>query len=80
MPAPLLDSALASVANLSIIPMQDLLALDASSRMNRPGTAQGNWQWRLGDNQLTSEIAVQFRQVSHLYGRDLCIPTETHLT
>ncbi len=77
MPEPLIETALSSVANLAIIPLQDLLALDAESRMNRPGTAQGNWQWRLGANQLTREITKQFRHVSHLYGRGLCIPAET---
>lgn len=77
MPAPLIDTALASVAELAIIPLQDLLALDGNSRMNRPGTAHGNWSWRLPKNRLTREITVQFRQVSHLYGRGLCIPAET---
>ncbi|HEY5672214.1 MAG TPA: 4-alpha-glucanotransferase [Malonomonas sp.] len=79
MPDPLIETALASVANLAIIPLQDLLTLDADSRMNQPGTSTGNWQWRLGRGQLTSEIAVQFRHVSHLYGRVLCIPAETQL-
>ena len=30
-----------------IIPMQDILGLDDEARMNIPGTALGNWQWRL---------------------------------
>ncbi len=77
MPATLVETALASVAELAIIPLQDLLGLPAEARMNRPGTAQGNWQWRLLPDQLTSEITEQFRHVSHLYGRPLCIHTET---
>jgi 4-alpha-glucanotransferase len=32
-----------------IIPVQDILGLDSSARMNVPGTALGNWQWRLTD-------------------------------
>jgi len=32
-----------------IIPLQDLLGLGAEARMNIPGTALGNWQWRLVD-------------------------------
>lgn len=32
-----------------IIPVQDLLGLGAEARMNIPGTALGNWQWRLAD-------------------------------
>ena len=33
-------------AGLVIIPMQDILGLDTSCRMNAPGTVEGNWQWR----------------------------------
>lgn len=32
-----------------ILPVQDLLGLDSEARMNVPGTALGNWQWRLND-------------------------------
>jgi len=57
--------------------MQDLLGLDSTYRMNRPGTARGNWQWRQRYDQPSREIITQFRHVSHLYGRALCIPTKT---
>jgi 4-alpha-glucanotransferase len=77
MPWTLIETSLASVANLAIIPLQDLLGLDGKSRMNRPGTAHGNWQWRDQPNQRSSEITEQLRYVSHLYGRLLCNPTET---
>ena len=43
----LIASALSSPCETAIIPMQDILALDASSRTNIPGTALGNWQWRM---------------------------------
>ncbi|MDP2173265.1 MAG: 4-alpha-glucanotransferase [Candidatus Cloacimonadaceae bacterium] len=33
-----------------IIPMQDILGLDSYARMNIPGTALGNWQWRMTEN------------------------------
>jgi 4-alpha-glucanotransferase len=39
----------ASVANTVIIPLQDILGLDAHARLNTPGQEYGNWQWRLGD-------------------------------
>ena len=39
--------ALASKANLAIIPIQDILRLDSEARMNLPGTAEGNWRFRL---------------------------------
>ena len=39
--------ALATPAALAILPMQDLLSLGSETRMNRPGSARGNWLWRL---------------------------------
>jgi 4-alpha-glucanotransferase len=53
MPKDLIDMALESKANLAIIPMQDILALDASHRMNTPGTCAGNWHWRFNWHQLS---------------------------
>lgn len=49
--------ALRSPANLAIIPMQDLLGLPASARMNTPATAKGNWSWRLTPEQLAAAPA-----------------------
>jgi 4-alpha-glucanotransferase len=43
----LLELALASSADLAVVPMQDLLELDDGARFNTPGTASGNWSWRL---------------------------------
>jgi len=62
----------ASVARLFVVPFQDFLNLGSGARLNTPGTSLGNWQWRLGQDQLD-----HFRQVSapylyqlgHLYGR-----------
>lgn len=54
MPKDLIDLALESRANLAIIPMQDVLALDASHRMNIPGTSSGNWHWRFNWQQLSA--------------------------
>ncbi len=52
MPQTLVALALSSKANLAIIPMQDILGLDAAHRMNTPGTIAGNWQWRFDWQQL----------------------------
>lgn len=52
MPNDLVNIALESNANLAIIPMQDVLALDGSHRMNTPGTCEGNWHWRFNWQQL----------------------------
>jgi len=51
----LMQCALASIANLAILPMQDILDLDSSHRMNIPGTTVGNWQWRFQWKQLSAE-------------------------
>jgi len=55
LPLDLINMALASVAKLAIIPMQDILALDSSHRMNTPGTTNGNWHWRFNWQQLSAE-------------------------
>lgn len=53
MPADLINMVFESDAHLAIIPMQDILALDSSHRMNTPGTSTGNWHWRFNWQQLT---------------------------
>jgi 4-alpha-glucanotransferase len=44
----LMNTALASVAKVAIVPLQDVLQLGSESRMNTPGVAKGNWRWRVG--------------------------------
>lgn len=51
------DMALDSPAKLSIIPVQDILGLGGRARMNTPGTATGNWGFRLGPGSLPSSAA-----------------------
>jgi len=51
-------------ANTSIIPMQDVLGLDSSARMNIPGTVGGNWEWRMAPGMLTQEIKQRLRQLT----------------
>ncbi|EIC21683.1 4-alpha-glucanotransferase [Thiorhodovibrio frisius] len=69
MPWPLVRSALASVANLAIIPMQDVLELDGKSRMNRPGTTKGNWTWRFDWSAVDPGLSDRLRHLVQLYGR-----------
>ncbi len=69
MPLPLIRSALASVACLAIIPMQDALKLDAEHRMNLPGTSQGNWGWRYTWDQTPDDLAAGLRRMVEMYGR-----------
>lgn len=58
-----------SVAKLAIVPMQDVLSLDKSARMNMPASSEGNWAWRLLRNQLTTESSQQLKTWSFYYGR-----------
>jgi len=61
--------AMMSVAQLVVVPLQDILGLDEKSRMNRPGTVRGNWQWRFLPEHLTPAIHQQLREMTELYGR-----------
>ncbi|MCK9413211.1 MAG: 4-alpha-glucanotransferase [Prolixibacteraceae bacterium] len=58
-----------SVAKLAIIPMQDILNLSASARMNKPGTTRGNWIWRMQQKQLKAIHGKQLLKLTKLYGR-----------
>jgi 4-alpha-glucanotransferase len=58
-----------SVANLVVVPVQDLLGLGSEARMNRPGTERGNWSWRLPRGALTPELAARLRDLGATYGR-----------
>jgi 4-alpha-glucanotransferase len=65
----LIRLALASVADMAVIPLQDVLGLGSKARMNRPGTAQGNWEWRYAAEMLTGELAHRLHQLTEMYGR-----------
>lgn len=65
----LIQAALASVANLAVIPMQDILELDSHHRMNTPGTIEGNWQWRFQWEQLSHERAVRLGHLVKMFNR-----------
>lgn len=58
-----------SVARLAIIPVQDILNLDESGRMNTPGLGGRSWQWRLQPEQLTDTIAQKLLQLTRMTGR-----------
>lgn len=61
--------ALSSVANLSIIQIQDYLGLGNEARMNIPSTIGGNWQWRVERETLTDKLAEKINNITILYGR-----------
>ncbi|PYG02762.1 4-alpha-glucanotransferase [Thioalkalivibrio sp. ALE21] len=69
MPWPLIRTAYASPARIAILPMQDVLELDAGHRMNRPGTVEGNWDWRFDWEWVPGERAGEMRALAEAHGR-----------
>ena len=61
--------AMISPAEVVIIPMQDILGLGEEARMNRPGTAEGNWEWRARPDQVEEKIMGEFSEITGIYGR-----------
>jgi 4-alpha-glucanotransferase len=59
-----------SVADTSIIPMQDVLGLGESYRMNLPGTENGNWEWRVKPEHLSVSLKERLTGLTRMYGRD----------
>jgi 4-alpha-glucanotransferase len=68
-PALLIRAALASVARLAVIPLQDVLELDAAHRMNVPGVADDNWRWRFRWEQIQDHHKARLQDWITLYGR-----------
>ena len=66
-----------SVADLALFPLQDLLGLGSRARMNVPGTAAGNWAWRLPEEQLTTTVSERMAKFASLYARGPVGPNET---
>jgi len=65
----LMRMAMMSVADKVFIPMQDVLGLGHSARMNTPSVAKGNWEWRMPAQSLTPEPAKKLRDLTILYAR-----------
>ena len=60
----------ASVSDLCIIQMQDLLNLGGEARMNFPGTlSDSNWTWRAKDGIINRTLAEKVRVLTKLYCR-----------
>jgi 4-alpha-glucanotransferase len=68
----LVRAAFMSVADTCIVPLQDLLSLDSSARMNVPGVAHGNWNWRCSAELLDAGQALRLLELTELYGRRIC--------
>ncbi len=69
-------TAMASVSDWCIVPMQDYLDLGAAARMNFPGTTASNWTWRAADGVMTPALAEKIKTLTALYCRTIK-PIET---
>jgi 4-alpha-glucanotransferase len=69
-PWALIRAAFASVAALAIVPMQDVLGLDSTHRMNQPGRGEGAWEWRFSWQQVAPGHADRLAALAGLYGRN----------
>jgi 4-alpha-glucanotransferase len=58
-----------SVADLAVAPMQDILNCGNEARMNFPSKLGGNWEWRMGEDDMNEELAGKLRELNYLYKR-----------
>ena len=54
---------------MAISPVQDFLGLGSEARINTPGVASGNWQWRLKQGVLNNELAERIAKLTKIYSR-----------
>lgn len=74
----LIRTALGSVADTAIIPIQDYLGLGGAARINTPSTLGGNWEWRMEHDACTEELSKRMLELSLLYGRAARKDTKKH--
>lgn len=67
--------AYASVADMAILPLQDVLGLDENARMNVPGSTENNWTWRFVPGQINPSIEHSLQNLAWLYNR---LPKNNH--
>jgi 4-alpha-glucanotransferase len=60
---------MASPASFVIFPVQDILGLGERARMNTPGTAGGNWKWRLTGARVNENIVKKLKKLTETYDR-----------
>lgn len=65
----LIRGILASIADVAIVPLQDVLGVGNEGRMNLPGTSKGNWRWRFRRGALTSDLAKRLHEMVLIYDR-----------
>ena len=65
----MMRAAWSSVADMAIVPMQDLLGLGSEARMNTPSTLGDNWKWRATPEQINDKLAKKLWKYMQMYGR-----------
>lgn len=59
----------ASVSDIAIVTIQDLLGLGNSARMNRPSTTGTNWKWRASKGSYNDDLAKKVYKYMKIYKR-----------
>ncbi len=71
-------AAMTSIADLCVLPLQDVLELGSEARMNVPSQANGNWSWRYSAQALRPEIAHRLAQLTEVADRDTVLTADQH--
>ncbi len=69
----MIRTGMSTASQLFVVQMQDVLELGGYARMNTPGNAAGNWQWRMKPDALTPELAKKLYHYTKIYRR---LPSE----
>ena len=59
----------ASSAGMVILPIQDILGFGSDTRLNTPGTSEGNWAYRVTREQIESIDKEKYKRLNFLYKR-----------
>jgi 4-alpha-glucanotransferase len=65
----MMRGAWSSVADMAIVPMQDIIGLGSEARINTPSTLGTNWKWRATSDQITPALAKRLYRYMEMYGR-----------
>jgi 4-alpha-glucanotransferase len=65
----MMRAAWSSVADMAIVPMQDLLGLGSKARINTPSTIGDNWKWRATEDEITNKLAKRLLSCMKMYAR-----------
>lgn len=67
----MIKAVMLSHADVAVIPMQDLLELDDSARMNTPSTCNDvNWSWKMKNGQFSPYVIARFSHLIKISGRN----------